>query len=639
MIEKNLKFFNLAVFYGTIYFLICLFFLFSITAPSDPMQYVKPALYPEGGFEFLDRISLWLWIRFVALFPIQLEYIGGIATLLLTTFTLILGLFWLYKKINLYAMNLFFLLFVLNNIILPISSYTYPTQMLTLVIFATLIAISLIENKKIAFLIGGIGASIAILSKIQAYPFFIFLFFYVIFNSKGLREIIKNQLIAFVGIISGFFFVFLIIFLIDNMDMVYKIVTQYFASTVEVQAKGRNLGGVPPFDQYLKNPTVLFALIGCLAVLTLKQFKELNIFALGALFQFLGLLLIYIVTQRGGPLIDNYILDFVVIGLFVFSGFIGKLFYEDFKTYHKYLMILPLFTILSIFYWIYVFNNSLDKNMLKIIFITLVLIISLFFLYKKKLKVTLFIICVFLVAYNTQYGVENALFKKHYWNTSYTVAKNISLANEKYIWLAAKINRNTIEDGSWRVKEIYTTFYENKNKFIHFGNIEPKQYELIITDSAYLINKYTDSITLNAIDYRIVDEKGKYNIKNKILFEKKGTEKVVVMLDYSFMDYNLKLKNNTEFILSSEIDVEKSKTKGLDMFIQYKIKDKYVRTLAKKDEKNYELIINIPKGAEEILYGWLINDIKDTVKINDIKFQNILIEDVANNHLKYIGIK
>ena len=44
---KNLKYFNLAVLYGIIYFLFCLFLFLSVTAPSDPLQYVKPALYPD----------------------------------------------------------------------------------------------------------------------------------------------------------------------------------------------------------------------------------------------------------------------------------------------------------------------------------------------------------------------------------------------------------------------------------------------------------------------------------------------------------------------------------------------------------------------------------------------------------------
>lgn len=637
---KNLKYFNLAVLYGIIYFLFCLFLFLSVTAPSDPLQYVKPALYPDNGFEFLDRIIVWLWIRFIAIFPIKLEYIGGISTLLLVTFTLVLGLFWLYKKVNIYAMNVFFILFFLSDIILPISSYTYPTQMLTFIIFSTLIVLSLINNKHIKFFLAGIGATIAIFSKIQAYPFFIFLFLYIFINSKGYKEVIKNQFIALMGIISGLIIIVSIITLTDGITLINKIIVQYFENTVNVQAEGRNLGGIPPFHKYLNNPTVLFSLIGCSCAIMFKKFQELKLFAFAGLFQLLGLILIYIVTQRGGPLINNYILDFVVIGLFIFSALVGKLFYQEFKKYHKYLIVLPIFSILIAYFWICFFNNSLNKDILKILNIIFILIISLFFIYKKNFKVTGFLICIFWFGYSSKSGVEDALFKKHYWDNTYILAKDISLLNEKYIWVAAKINRNTIEDGSWRIKEVYTTFYENKNKFVYFGEHEPEKYNLLITDSAYLINKYHDNTTiLYAPNYRIIDSKGEYNIKNNTIFQKNTNKKLFLMLDYSFSDYNLKLKDNMEFILSSDISNNKNNIKGFEMYIQYKIENKYVRTLATKSNKAYEITLTIPKGANEISYGWLINDIEDQVELTDIKMQNFVVENIDEKHLKHIGIK
>ena len=141
------------------YFLINYFFLFSLTAPSDPLQYVGPALHPENGFPFLDRTLLWLWIRFIAIFPIPPEEVGGVATLLLSSMTLMVGTWFLAKKTNLLAASIFIFLYLMSPIITGIASYTYPMQLLVFVMLLTLVMIELADNVHIKFFIAGFLSS------------------------------------------------------------------------------------------------------------------------------------------------------------------------------------------------------------------------------------------------------------------------------------------------------------------------------------------------------------------------------------------------------------------------------------------------------------------------------------------------
>jgi len=132
---------------------------FVLTTPSDPLQYVQPALFPQAGFEFLDRTLLWLQLRLSSNLPIPPEMVGPITTLV--TVSLLIGIvgFWLALRINFISSGIFMGMSLMNPFYISISTYTYPTQLMTLVIVITLIFFLEFRN----FLFGGAGVAFALL--------------------------------------------------------------------------------------------------------------------------------------------------------------------------------------------------------------------------------------------------------------------------------------------------------------------------------------------------------------------------------------------------------------------------------------------------------------------------------------------
>ena len=318
------------------YFIINYVFLFCLTSPSDPLQYVEPAINPNNGFPFFDRLFLWLWIRFFTIFSIAPEEIGGIATLTLTSLTLAIGVWYLIKRAGLLASAIFFFLFVMSPFTTGVSSYTYPTQLLTFVLFTTLILFDLFSELKIKSLILGFGCALAIFSKIQGVAFIFFIVYllntYKVFNLNRFAASIAIG----IGFLLGVIAVASIILIADG-PFIFNKIFSYFASSYQnpdgkstflIQAAGRSEGGVPPFYQLLRQGTFFIGFISILLCSFVKNIKspEAKIFSAAAFFQILGLFFIYLVTQRGGPVIENYFMDFVVLSLIPASILISNFF-------------------------------------------------------------------------------------------------------------------------------------------------------------------------------------------------------------------------------------------------------------------------------------------------------------------------
>lgn len=629
--EKNLKFFIPSI-YGIIYFTICFFLLFSITAPSDPLQYVKPALHPEEGFQFLDRLILWIWIRLIYFLPIPLEFIGGVATLLLTTFSLIIGMYWLIKNININSSLIFFFFFTLSPFILSISSYTYPMHMLSFIILIVAILVDKFQKKlKLVFFILGFGITIALFSKIQAYSFFIFAILYIFYKSKNIKEYINNIVFFIIGIFCGIITIFIIMILLYDFNILKEIISNYFNQMFSIQVKGRATGGIPFFYLYLYEPTFFISLSSIIIVIIIKN-EKLILFSIIALTQLFGLILIYFITQRGGPLIFNYLMDFIIIGLLVASALIGKNYFSKIKI--RYLIMLSVMPLFIILYFTLIdtsYKPFIPEKVSKLnLYLMILLFISLLFKNKIVNLVSIFLIFL-IVMYNSKLGVFDALYKMNYWKKSYDVAKNINKYQYKYIWLVLKGDRFKINDGSWRIKEIYTTFYNNDNKIISANEELPDKFELIITDSARIINTYGKSIEFKVSDFRdiILEE---ININDKNLINDKEN-KLVGLFDYS--DNNSSLSNGQQLYVLSSVNYEENNIKNLNLFLQYKINGEFKRFLAEKNGNNFELTLIVPDNATEIMYGWQIHN-KEKIKLSNIKFSKY---QNKNNNIMYIEVK
>lgn len=85
---------------GLVYFAVFYKYLFALTSFRDPFEYMSHTLDLTNSFPYLDRIVLWLWLRFVSCFQIPPEQIGGIALLIVSSATIGLITWWLIKNIN-----------------------------------------------------------------------------------------------------------------------------------------------------------------------------------------------------------------------------------------------------------------------------------------------------------------------------------------------------------------------------------------------------------------------------------------------------------------------------------------------------------------------------------------------------------
>lgn len=315
----------LIAFFGTTFFAVQMAKTsFVLTSPSDPLQYVQPALDPSHGFDFLDRIFLWLYLRTFAAIPIAREFIGPTATLVITSLiALIIGL-WIAFRFSLTASGIFLGLCLLNPFLISISTYTYPMQLMTLVLISSLIMTSELQNPIMRNVMGGIGIALAILSKVQGAGLAITLVGKEMFGIKSKRVFFNILLIIF-GFVITVQALLILLIIVDGKEATFKLFAGYFSNgTATTQFDGRNgAGGFPPFYQLFFEPIFLFSILGVLGCIFLFGNVE-RFLAIAATVQILLLIFIYVVSQRGGPLIHNYLFDFLVLGSACFAIAIGR---------------------------------------------------------------------------------------------------------------------------------------------------------------------------------------------------------------------------------------------------------------------------------------------------------------------------
>lgn len=502
--------FIIALVFSLAFIVIHMLWLFQLTAPSDPLQYVGPALMPGDGFDFLDRIGLWLWLRFFKILPIPSECVGGIATLAQTTLTLGLGVWWLCKEYGKWAGTFFGCIYSMSLMAVTIATYTYPMQLMTLVLLVTVILMHACKEEY-KFFISGVGLGIALFCKVQAFSFGFFILIAILFEQNTFKKKVLDMLRVGLGIVIGVASLFLILCMLDGYEKTQNMIYKFFLGGVsEQQFKGRAAGNIPPFYSYLKDPTCVMALFGFFTPFLLRIKSSARDFAMIGLFQTLGLLLVYIVTKRGGPLIHNYSYDAFVFGALAFSVSFAHLFSKSSmaKQLHSFYGIGAFFVASTMaIIWISIgysgakayFPREGFYYALGVLLIALIVFIILL----KGLGKTIFnfrilinlvltaLIFVWMFGYSRK-AVSEVFDKMAFSNPYHALSR--ALAKEgtgRKIWLMSKVNRNDIEDGSFRIKTTFQFLYteEPDAKMVIVGGEEPFFAELLMTDSPELISK------------------------------------------------------------------------------------------------------------------------------------------------------
>lgn len=510
--QKNA--FIFAILFFTAYFVFNFIFLFVPTAPSDPLQYVGPAILTENSFAFLDRIVLWLWMRFFVQLPIPAYMVGGVATLFQTSLILGIGTWWLIRQYGLWSGIFFGSLFSVSLMGLFISTYTYPMQLMTLVLLITIISMDM-SKPFWRYLVAGFGYGIALFCKIQAFSFGGFLLISILLQEKDIKGKIFDMFKVSVGVLFAILGIALILAVLDGHHSVLKLIETFFGTdgNSSTQFKGRGEGGMPPIYEFLKDPTCLMAFIGFFLPFILKVKNTVRDFALVGFIQTSGLVAIYLITQRGGPLIHNYSYDSFVFGLLAFSAVLGVFFGKStLKTLlDKSSSSLPFYFILFIFLTLVGISFAAKGDVE-------------FILKKKYYYVSIFFIC-FFVAFAfpmRKFFKENLALKTRsfwfiamalmWWCFSYEIKGEnmvvdkiqfsepyhklskeiVNLGPDVKIWARAKVNRHEISDGTERLKLILQFLYLKhdlaleKNR-LYFDAKQSEGVDVIMTDSPEII--------------------------------------------------------------------------------------------------------------------------------------------------------
>jgi hypothetical protein len=304
-----------------IFLLIVYHHTFALTSPSDPLQYVSAALHSEGGFPFPDRVLLWYALRLVFSIGVPAEFVSGVTTILQTGLVLFITTYWLYKRHGCLSATVFSTMFFLGPSWISISSYTYPVQGLTLVLI--LVAIFVIsfgntESKKATIL--GSGFILAGFSKIQGAGILI----YLVLHSLKVRRRFLFYSWSLLSALTSLSILVVFITQIDNHALATFVTNYVQDGHFKSQLQGRAEGDFPPFHALLLEPTIFLAFLGLLVPVIQKKTGDTPVFALIGLSQLFFLLSIYFFTQRGGPVIANYFLDSITLGLISFSIYIKE---------------------------------------------------------------------------------------------------------------------------------------------------------------------------------------------------------------------------------------------------------------------------------------------------------------------------
>ncbi|UGA54993.1 hypothetical protein [Vibrio sp. VB16] len=657
------------------YFLINYSHLFSLTASSDPLQYVEPALHPIDGFPYTDRVLLWLWIRVISVLPISVGQIGGIATLLLSTLTLALVTAYLYKKWGVISGILFTILYISSPTILGVASYTYPMHMLTIAIVLSIIILDGVNGSAKKIFISGCFLGIMLLSKIQGYAFVFYIFYLIVTNSKNIKDFIRFGFISSFGCALTLSLVFGFIFIYDGYDTLIGLFASYLSGGAETQFSGRALGGLPPFYFFLAEPTAVIAIIGLLLPIFFKKFRLIKEISIIGVCQLIGLLLIYIITQRGGPVIANYFLDSYVVGLLCFSICFGHSIEKRTITdVYAYLLLVTSFVYLEYLAVTMKYKNTVytplhlkyESTFNIVLWSIMILSITMLILSKKVLSKSKLVVIlssvVFVSLVRINEGVSDAKFRREY-NRGYHVTSQYIqsfLDQGKSVWTYVKLNRSDIDTGTARLKMIFDALYYDGVGDAYFGRDPRKEYDVLITTSSEIYSNQGN-------DFKRIEPKSSSNVDENLQLDIKGINAIpqygvsvgglvgnatitkvsqsnetifelipdvekdfLIQLDYSSSEHLNAVKGQTVFLVPQQgIDVLDFTVR---LYVQFKNEGKWSREsfTLKNTEDKPSVSIDVPETAEKVQYGWIVSNGKSNTPTS-LRLPNIDLNLIDSN--------
>jgi len=632
------------IFFASAALLLIGIFLAVPATPSDPLQYIGPALSPENGFPFFDRIFLWLWIRLFTTFSFSAEYVGAYATLAQVIITYLISSFWLSYRFGSLSVILFSFLFFGSTAWLSIITYTYPMQALTMFVVISLILFDILKIRG-GFFSLGVGFALSIFSKVQGFGFVSGLVYsaYHSFKNKNFSPLIYwsyGFLIIFIG---------LNVFLYIDGNPLSEIVQRYFQENHNAQMAGRAAGGMPKWHYLLAKPAYLCSFFGLFLFFLINKKSPIFIFSMVGFFQLFLLLLIYFITDRGGPVIENYVLDSFTLGAIAFSAVAGSFLSRKADVSVSFIFITVIVFIASIVQYTFTY---IDFGLLVSFFTT-----SLIFYYLVpfvKKKSVIYVLYPFVFIFFNQlhaHGIEGIkkTERRIRWVDPYYSTVHHLLDKEKKFVVDVDFGYGN-SNASSRIKriarQIYSTDLSKNTCFNENCAVEPSDY--------FLTNKNFSHISLNlpliaslpidgssgfnlnfdqinstlGLPIRNNGSRGVGNISynadsNLFVIEPDGS--AVFTADFNVgKQFSHLFQENQVYILRG-ISTYKKKS----LFVQYYTNGKSVRRYGDIFKDVHVLKFSVPSGAEKISFGWYFDGFTDTLNFSgvDIKDARSLSSD------------
>ncbi|MGC6439364.1 MAG: hypothetical protein ACON4Q_01835 [Candidatus Puniceispirillaceae bacterium] len=297
-------------------------------SPSDPMQYHAGSFSAGAHFPFFDRLVLMVSLKIFALMLPVDAYLAPVMTLSYVLGAAGLAGFWLYQRFGRGAATLFMVVFASAPAWMSIASYSYPMQCLSFFLILYLVAADRLGTSQWRYLILGVISVFILFSKVQGAGILCLTCAEIALRREGWVMNLVRYAIG--GVIGLALLLGLILMFLGPTDMVAMFKEALFGATLSGQIKGRGEGGIPPYFVYLFQPHYWLAFLGLLLpfiVVAPAHGPHLMTASRHAAFVGLGqfgfLMLIYILTWRGGPPISNYILDSFTCGLISLSILLG----------------------------------------------------------------------------------------------------------------------------------------------------------------------------------------------------------------------------------------------------------------------------------------------------------------------------
>ncbi len=665
----------LATLATSLYIALTMEFAYVLTHAGDPIQYVAPALFPEHGFKYLDRLVVWLWLRLVNfLLPLDPEHIGPVATLIATSLILFASSWWLSKRYGILAGAIFGFMFLVAPVTLALATYTYPTQFMTLGIVVTLVWRDCVKND-LKSMVGGLGATFVVFSKIQGVGFVIYLVYDAFrHGSDKLAGLLKLAGWGLLGLIS----LITLLWLLQGSEQTLSIVSNYLnQDTVRQQFVGRGLGGMPVFYEYLKEPVVIAALLGVILTRWDEDYKSLRPFAAAAVFQTAFLLAIYWITQRGGPLIYNYSYDAIILGMTAFAGVVSK----RIPISNRFLGPLCIFLLLLGFTSVMILSqfdpprkpgfyrpdeiwySSIGMWSSYIAWLGIGLLIFAFLPWRIKSSrnsatvILLGLASIFTALFiRSGEGISDSQFKKDISEPYHRLGRKIKQTANRPLWIDVEVGRGTVSRKISRARRIYQTFYSNgiadaPDKEIFFGKIPDEYSAWLLTNKAENLHQYlsvprfeypafessqseaillSEIKKLNHFPINVARLRGNAKLKvvnKRIILEPLGPpKKLRLALDFNLESETVKRLDKLLLVSSRNIQIQPSAV--LKLFIQYKHKGKK-HLFTRKIESSLDRVgvaTYIPTNATKLLFGWRVSAKTMT---NEIVLPQIEVSSIA----------